>query len=107
MANWFIPNPLELVGIWSVGLAGFQSRPQQKGTLWCAPPNTAQPWAGKKASFLGFVGFRFMKTKIAHFQEKYCELWTACSLMFECYGLAQYLSGIEARKQEGEKKDSW
>lgn len=75
-------------------------------TVLCSP-NTAHPWPGKKASFLGFVGFRFMKIKITYFQEKYCELWTACGFMFECYGLAQYLSGIEGRKQEGEKNECW
>lgn len=69
--------------------------------------NSAHPWAGKKSSFLGFVGLRFMKIKITHFQEKYCELWTVCGLMFECYGLVQYLSGTEARTQEGEKKEYW
>lgn len=86
---------------------GFQSWPQQKGTLWCVPPNTAHPWAGKTASFLGFGAFRFMKIKLTHYQDKYCELWTVCSFMFECCGLAQYLSGMEARKQEGEKKKCW
>lgn len=73
----------------------------------CVPPNIAHPWAGRQASFLGFVGFRLMKIKITHFQEKYCELWTVCSLMFECYGLSQYLSGIKARKQEEEQKEYW
>lgn len=73
----------------------------------CVPPNIAHPWAGRQASFLGFVGFTLMKIKITHFQEKYCELWTVCSLMFECYGLSQYLSGIKARKQEEEQKEYW
>lgn len=45
-----------------------------------------------------------MKMKRTDFQEKCCEIWAACSLMFKCYGPIQYLSGTEESELEWEKK---
>lgn len=56
-------------------------------------------------SFSGVGGL--MKMNVTNFQEKRCELWAVCSLMFKCYGLIQYLSGTEERELEGERKKCW